>query len=410
MTTGWKNFDPVVLAALAASLLTVLGLAVLGFLGAGWASLALVAATALAWGGLLGGALHRLRRRERVQWEKTNRNLAELTQRTKSLFEFLAHQFNGQFANIKTENGQVRTLLADAIEKLINSFTGLEEQTRRQQEIALGLAGKGGAGQGAGLSFETFLGEIDGVLKTFAEAIGRNSELARSMTQSMGETSAQFQKVLGLLGEVKKIADQTNLLAINAAVEAARAGQAGKGFAVVAEEVRNLSIRSNRFSDQIGASVAGISQALAEVEQVIGRMASQDQIVTGSAKQRVDELMDKTREFNRSVEKSGREISETSERVATEVRHAVTSLQFQDMATQVIGTVNSRVENLESLLGGLAVLSLDHRARGEDVSDDCQLRLDEFKAALEEASRLLEKASHNPVSQKSMDEGDIELF
>ncbi|WP_305046368.1 methyl-accepting chemotaxis protein [Geoalkalibacter sp.] len=410
MKTGLKQFDPVVLAALAASLFTVLGLAVLGFLGAGWLSLALVAATALVWGGLLGGALHLLRQRERERWQETNRNLADLTQRTKSLFEFLARQFNGQFANIKTENGQVRTLLADAIEKLINSFTGLEEQTRRQQEIALGLAGKGGAGQGGGLSFETFLAEIDGVLKTFAEAIGRNSDLARSMVQSMGETNAQFQKVLGLLGEVKKIADQTNLLAINAAVEAARAGQAGKGFAVVAEEVRNLSIRSNRFSDQIGASVSGISQALADVEQVIGRMASQDQVVTGSAKQRVDELMNKTREFNRSVEQSGREISASSERISTEVRHAVTSLQFQDMATQVIGTANNRIENLESLLTGLAVLSLDHRARGEDLSDDCRLRLDEFKAALEEASRLLERASHNPVSQKSMDEGDIELF
>jgi fatty acid desaturase len=69
MKTGLKQFDPVVLAALAASLFTVLGLAVLGFLGAGWLSLALVAATALVWGGLLGGALHLLRQRERERWQ-----------------------------------------------------------------------------------------------------------------------------------------------------------------------------------------------------------------------------------------------------------------------------------------------------------------------------------------------------
>ncbi|KIH75455.1 methyl-accepting chemotaxis protein [Geoalkalibacter ferrihydriticus] len=409
MKQFWRSMNPVTLSAGVAGGATLAILAVLMLKGADPLALVLTAATALLWAGLLGGALHLLRLRERRQWQQTNQHLADLTSRTKSLFEFLAKQFNGQFSNIKTENDQVRTLLADAIEKLINSFTGLEEQTRRQQELALGLAGKGGGAQN-GLSFETFLAEIDEVLKVFTDAIGRNSDMARTMVQSMSETSRQFQTVLGLLGEVKKIADQTNLLAINAAVEAARAGQAGKGFAVVAGEVRSLSIRSNRFSDQIGSSVEGISQALADAQKIVNQMASQDQMVTGSARQRVDALMDKTREFNAGVEASGREISQSSEQVATEVRHAVTSLQFQDMATQVLGTVNSRVENLESLLGGLAVLSLEHRGAGEDLSDECRNRLEDFKTALEEASRLLEKASHNPVSQKSMDEGDIELF
>ncbi|WP_429884688.1 methyl-accepting chemotaxis protein [Geoalkalibacter halelectricus] len=406
----FQQWDGVLLAAVAAGLGTLAVAAGLLLGGAGLLSLAAVAATALLWAGLLGGAVYGRRRRAQQQWWQTNQDLADLTNRTKSLFEFLARQFNGQFSNIKTENDQVRTLLADAIDKLINSFTGLEQQTRRQQELALGLAGKGGGAQG-GLSFETFLKEIDEVLATFTDAIGRNSEMARGMVQSMGETSRQFQTVLGLLGEVKKIADQTNLLAINAAVEAARAGQAGKGFAVVAEEVRNLSIRSNRFSDQIGTSVEGISQALADAEKIVNQMASQDQVVTGGARRRVDALMEKTREFNASVEASGREISDSSERVAGEVRHAVTSLQFQDMATQVLGTVNNRVENLESLLESLAVLSLEERrGAGQDLSEECRGRLEDFKQAIEEAGRLLEKASHNPVSQKSMDEGDIELF
>jgi methyl-accepting chemotaxis protein len=337
--------------------------------------------------------------------------VGELTSRTKSLFEFMAQQFNGQFDNIQEENSQVRTLLADAIEKLINSFTGLEEQTRRQQDLALGLTKKRDDDTGVQqANIESFLAEIDEVLRSFADAITRNSELARNMVHSMGETSSQFQKVLGMLDEVKKIADQTNLLAINAAVEAARAGQAGKGFAVVAEEVRNLSIRSNRFSDQIGASVSGITQALSSVEEVIQQMATQDQTVSGNTKARVDGLMSKTRAFNEKIEESVGQISESSEHVGAEVRRAVTSLQFQDMATQVLGTMQGRVENLGSLLESLAVLSLEHRESGADLRDDCEKRLDEFKTALNEAEQLLERAGHNPVSQKSLDEGDIELF
>ncbi len=393
------------------------GLATLGFLAAaagmnvGSRTLGLMAAVALVWGAGFFWSVKAARRREHEQWLRVNHNVGELTSRTKSLFEFMARQFNGQFDNIQEENSQVRTLLADAIEKLINSFTGLEEQTRRQQDLALGLAKQRDDNTGMQqANIESFLAEIDEVLRSFAETITRNSELARNMVHSMGETSSQFQKVLGMLDEVKKIADQTNLLAINAAVEAARAGQAGKGFAVVAEEVRNLSIRSNRFSDQIGASVSGITQALSSVEEVIQQMASQDQTVSGNTKVRVDDLMSKTRAFNEKIEESVGQISESSEHVGAEVRRAVTSLQFQDMATQVLGTMQGRVENLASLLESLAVLSLEHRESGDDLRDDCEKRLDEFKTALNEAEQLLERAGHNPVSQKSLDEGDIELF
>ncbi len=399
------------LVPLLAGLITFGVLVAAASMNVGNRALGFMAIVALIWGAGFFWSINVSRRREHEQWLRMNRNVGELTSRTKSLFEFMARQFNGQFDNIQEENSQVRTLLADAIEKLINSFTGLEEQTRRQQDLALGLTKKRDDDTGVQqANIESFLAEIDEVLRSFADAITRNSELARNMVHSMGETSSQFQKVLGMLDEVKKIADQTNLLAINAAVEAARAGQAGKGFAVVAEEVRNLSIRSNRFSDQIGASVSGITQALSSVEEVIQQMATQDQTVSGNTKARVDGLMSKTRAFNEKIEESVGQISESSEHVGAEVRRAVTSLQFQDMATQVLGTMQGRVENLGSLLESLAVLSLEHRESGADLRDDCEKRLDEFKTALNEAEQLLERAGHNPVSQKSLDEGDIELF
>ena len=392
-----------------AGLVSCAGLSAVYLAGAGTVVVGLSAATyVLLWGLLLAGARW-YAERERTQWRRVDTDLMELTTRTEALLEYLASQFNGQFGNIKDENTQVRELLADAIDKLVASFTGLEQQTRRQQEVALKLTRRDAAGEEE-MSFEDFLSEIEQVLATFVDTVSKNSETASELVGCMNETSVQFKKVLGMLDEVKKIADQTNLLAINAAVEAARAGQAGKGFAVVAEEVRNLSIRSNTFSEQIGSSVGGIAGALTSVEKSIQTMATQDMQMAGESRERVDALMDKTRAFNQKIEASVGEISSTTESVATEVRHAVTSLQFQDMATQVLGHVISRVENLESLLVSLADLSLDQGDTADDLQTDCERRLHAFKNGLEEASNVLSRASHNPVSQKSMDEGSIDLF
>lgn len=133
--------------------------------------------------------------------------------------------------------------------------------------------------------------------------------------------------------------------------------------------------------------------------------------MASSSDQRVDELMEKSRSFNQDVEQSAAEISDIAGVVDQEVRQAVTSLQFQDMVTQILGYMSGRVKNLESLLDNLARLSLVKEG-DEDLDrwQDCEKRLQEFKNGLARASEILEGASHNPVSQKSMDQGSIELF
>lgn len=398
----------------AGALITAAALAALAATGAGWVPVLLLAGVSAAWGVLAAAALRRYAALVQRQWRSIDTEVAELTSRTKTLLDYLGREFNDQFRDILSETRQMQGILSDAIERLVGSFTGLDAHTRRQQQLAASLTGRenpaerAGARTGADITFEAFLREIEEVLRLFVDAADRNSSTARGLVERMGETSTRFQGILGMLGEVKKIADQTNLLAINAAVEAARAGASGKGFAVVAGEVRSLSVRSNTFSNQIGDSVTGISGALSAVEGAIHSMAEKDGELVAAARSRVETLLARTREFNRRVETSADEISGISEQVGQEVRAAVTSLQFQDMANQILDHLAGRIAAMESVLAGLSDLSLAGGAGGSDGDWDERLR--HFKNWIEEASALIRNIRHNPVSQKSMAQGEIELF
>lgn len=330
---------------------------------------------------------------------------------TRELLSYLNQETGKEFSNVRSENAQVKDILTDAIDKLVNSFTELERQTKRQQDLAGVISGADAATQdGKEVNFNTLFRDIEKTLATLIDGIVRNSTDATRLSESMAQAQQQFHNIQAMLHDVRKIADQTNLLAVNASVEAARAGAAGKGFAVVAGEVRNLSIRSNRFSEQIYSSVKGIASSLEQVEESIKKVATSSEDLATTQQERVDTILEQTRSFHTRVDESAAEIGDISRSVSQQVGSAVTSLQFQDMATQVVDTVTRRVDALDHLLDSLAALEVELSTEESASLNQQQQHMLKLQRMLQEANRLVRDSQHNPVTQKSMDEGDIELF
>ncbi|WP_419203924.1 methyl-accepting chemotaxis protein [Pseudomonas argentinensis] len=106
------------------------------------------------------------------------------------------------------------------------------------------------------------------VAETIAQIERLASEVSRS-SEAMGELQSESNKIGGVMDVIKAVAEQTNLLALNAAIEAARAGEAGRGFAVVADEVRGLAQRTQKSTEEIEGLIAGLQRGTQQVAVIM---------------------------------------------------------------------------------------------------------------------------------------------
>ena len=303
----------------------------------------------------------------------------------------------------RVELDKVKSLLQEAIDKLIASFNTMNRHVQAQRELALSIvSGMTEVGfDGESVSFADFVMDTSKTMESFVDNTVSTSKIAMGLVETMDTINHEVNAMLGILAEIESIAKQTNLLALNAAIEAARAGEAGRGFAVVADEVRNLSQRTNQFSHEIRSHMDQVGNSLGRAHESIYAVASMDMNFALQSKQRVHGTMMRLETINQAMTSAARGIDAHAEEVSTEVNAAVTALQFQDMSSQLIGHTQVRLEALSVGVHGVA----QSFANAADMDAA-------MAAARERVADLsnLDNTHFNPVKQESMSSGDIELF
>ena len=171
---------------------------------------------------------------------------ADIARRVAASSEELSAQVEEVSRGAETQRARVEST-ASAMTEM--NATVLEVAKNAGQAAEEGEITKGKARDGASL------------VQQVAEAMEKLNSVASALQSNMRDLDKQAENIGGVMNVISDIADQTNLLALNAAIEAARAGEAGRGFAVVADEVRKLAEKTMSATREVGDNITGIQQA-----------------------------------------------------------------------------------------------------------------------------------------------------
>ncbi|NVK73589.1 MAG: chemotaxis protein [Oceanospirillaceae bacterium] len=241
-----------------------------------------------------------------------------------------------------------------------------------------------------------FAAQTATTLDKFIESTIEMSASSMELLSKVNEIHDEMPEIAKALKDIDDIADQTNLLALNAAIEAARAGEAGRGFAVVADEVRSLSNRSSGFSVAIQARLKKIQDQVSSLTKAMEHLAAHDVTYIMESKKTMNSALEHIVSKAESDAEITLELEQLAKSLESAIFDATRALQFDDINGQ----------NIEYTIEVLNFM-------GEQLSSVDDQSSDNIEHVLRDKLEIIKQRSqqkHNPVSQKNIESGDIDLF
>ena len=244
---------------------------------------------------------------------------------------------------------------AESASRLSEAATAMNEMNATVQEVARN------AGSASAASAETREKAEAGarVVEKTVHNIEEVHQLSLTLKDDMTQLNEHAQDITRIMGVISDIADQTNLLALNAAIEAARAGEAGRGFAVVADEVRKLAEKTMSSTNDVGNAIKAIQESTAKsmsgVDNAVERIGEATELAnqSGQALQEIVATVEATGDQVNAIATASEEQSAASEEINQSI------VQVNDMSRQTaeaMGEAAKAVSDLAAQAQGLTNL------------------------------------------------------
>ena len=249
--------------------------------------------------------------------------------------------------HIETSRVQMEAAIASLSERFAGIVNKLDQAMRASDMAGSSMQSQGqDQSQGLVAVFSNSSRELNAVLDSLRTAMASNGVM-REEVQNLHRFVDELRQ---MAAEVANIAAQTNLLAINAAIEAAHAGETGRGFSVLAQEVRKLSAMSGETGKRMADKVSLVADAIANARRSADASATREAASITGCEASISGVLDGFRGVTEALSESADVLKRESLGIQAEVGEALVQLQFQDRVSQVMTHVRQNMAKLPEQL------------------------------------------------------------